>query len=221
MEDEQTAQRLEEVAPAPEQPNPTSPTRLLKAWNAAKNAVAEKTNQHAAMVDKVARWSVELEKARQMMLDLAVEVYDAEQAERKARTSYETASAVLPGEIDEIMDVENDGEDDPEFLRARAAVSEVSEHRATKRLRLSGKRQEVRQNEEPATEPVSEVPLPEEAAKEVSAPPSTRQLSPAQAEAANRVQLLADSRSHAEEMAKGRAAKTSQDPRQVQPSSSG
>ena len=58
---------------------------LPKASNAAKNAVAQKTNQHAAMVDKVDRWSVELEKARQKMLDLAVEVYDAEQAERKAR----------------------------------------------------------------------------------------------------------------------------------------
>ena len=81
--DEQTAQRLEEIAPAPEQTNPTSPKRLLKAWNAAKNAAAQKTNQHAAMVDKVSRWSVELDKARQTMLDLAVEVYDAEQAERK------------------------------------------------------------------------------------------------------------------------------------------
>ena len=38
MGDEQTALRLEEIAPAPEhpQPNPTSPSRLLKAWNAAK-----------------------------------------------------------------------------------------------------------------------------------------------------------------------------------------
>ena len=62
--DEHTAQRLEEIAPAPEQPNPTSPTRLLKAWNAAKNAVAQKANQHAAVVDKVARWSVELEKGQ-------------------------------------------------------------------------------------------------------------------------------------------------------------
>ena len=50
------------------------------------------------------------------MLDLAVELYEAEQAERRARTSYETASAILPDEIDEIMDVEKDGgEDDPEF----------------------------------------------------------------------------------------------------------
>ena len=165
--DVQTAQRLEEIALAPEQPNPTSPTRLLKAWNAAKNAVVQKTHQHAAMLDKVARWSVELEKARQTMLDLAVELYEAEQAERKARTSYETASAVLPGEIDEIMDVENDGEDDPEFhakvMRALAAVSEVSEHRATKRQRLSGMTLEPRQSEGSATEPVSAVPAPEEA----------------------------------------------------------
>ena len=50
------------------------------------------------------------------MLDLAVELYEAEQADRRARTSYETASAILPDKIDEIMDVEKDGgEDDPEF----------------------------------------------------------------------------------------------------------
>ena len=55
-----------------------------------KNAVAQKTNQHAAMVDKVARWSVELDKAKQTMFDLAVELYDAEQAERKARACYQT-----------------------------------------------------------------------------------------------------------------------------------
>ena len=215
------ALRLEEIAPAPEQPNPTSPSRLLKAWNAARNAVAQKTNQHAAMVDKVARWSVELEKARQAMLDLAVELYDAEQAERKARACYETASAVMPGEIEEIMDVDNDGEDDPELqakvMRARAAVTEVTELRVAKRLRISGKGQEIRQSEDPATEAVAEVPLPEEASK----PSVTPQLSPAQTEAASRVQLLADCRSRAEEIAKGRAAKTSQDPRRVQPSPSG
>ena len=149
------------------------------------------------------------------MLDLAVELYEAEQAERKARTSYETASAVLPGEIDDIMEVDNDGEDDPwlhaKVMRVRAAVSEVTELRAAKRLRLSGK------DTNPATEPVSEVPLPEEASR----PSVTSHLSPAQAEAAKRVQLLADSRSHAEEIARGRTAKTSQDPRQAQPSSSG
>ena len=48
----------------------------------------------------------------------------------------------MPGEIDEIMEVENDGEDHPKFhaklTRARAAVPEVTEHRAAKRLRLSG-----------------------------------------------------------------------------------
>ena len=60
------------------------------------------------MVDKVARWTVELEKARQTMLGLAVELCEAEQAERKARACYETASAVMPGEIEEIMEVDND-----------------------------------------------------------------------------------------------------------------
>ena len=170
------------------------------------------------MVDKVARWWVELEKARQTMLDLAVELYDAEQAERKARVCYETASAVVLGEIDEIVEVDNDGEDDLELqakvMRARAAVAEITELRAAKRLRLSGKGQEIRKSEDPATEPVSEVPLPEEASRPSVTPP-------AQTEAANRVQLLADSRSHSEEIAKGRVARTSQDPRQVQTGSSG
>ena len=58
MGDEQTALRLEEIALAPEQSQPNA------AWNAAKYTVEQKTNQHAAMVDKVARWTVELEKAR-------------------------------------------------------------------------------------------------------------------------------------------------------------
>ena len=58
--DIQTAQRLEEIAPAPAQDS-----MLLKAWNASKNAVAQKTNQHAALVAKVARWTAELAQARQ------------------------------------------------------------------------------------------------------------------------------------------------------------
>ena len=82
------------------------------------------------MVDKVARWTVELEKARQT---------------RKARACYETASAVMPGEIEEIMEVDND--DDPEIqakvMRARAAVTEVPS--SAKRLQISGKGQEMRQ----------------------------------------------------------------------------
>ena len=105
--DTQTAERLEEIAPAQEAPGPSCPSRLLKAWNASKNAVAQKTNQHAAMVAKVARWTVELAQAKHAMLDLAVELHEAEQAERKERASYETASAILPEEFDEIMDVES------------------------------------------------------------------------------------------------------------------
>ena len=153
------------------------------------------------------------------MLDLAVELYGAEPAERKARACYETASAVMPGEIEEIMEVDND--DDPEIqakvMRARAAVTEVTELRVAKRLRISGKGQEMRQGEDQAAEAVVEVPLPEEASKILV----TLQLPPAQAEAVSRVQLLADCRSHAEEIAKGRATKTSQDPRRVQPTPSG
>ena len=86
------------------------------------------------------------------MLELAVELHEAEQAERKARTSYETASEILPDEIEEIMDVDKDeGEDDPEFqakvMRARAAVTEITELRAIQRMRLSGKCQEALQHE--------------------------------------------------------------------------
>ena len=99
----------------------------------------------------------------------------------------------------------------------QAAVTEVTELRVAKRLRISGKGQEMRHSEDAATEAVVEVPLPDVESK----PSVTSQLSPAQTEAASRVQLLADCRSHAEEIAKGRAFKTSQDPRRVQPSHSG
>ena len=51
--DIQTAPRLEEIAAQ----ETLDPSRLLKAWNASKNAVAQKTNQHAAPVAKVARWT--------------------------------------------------------------------------------------------------------------------------------------------------------------------
>ena len=82
MGDIQTAQRLEEIAPTPAQET-----------NASKNVVALKTNQHVALAVKVARWTAALAQARQSMLDLAVELLDAEQAESKARISYEAASA--------------------------------------------------------------------------------------------------------------------------------
>ena len=82
--------------------------RLHKARNASKNAVAQKTNQHAALVAKVARWTAELGQARQTMFDLAVELLDVEPAEDNARISHEAASAAQPEEFKEIMDVDKD-----------------------------------------------------------------------------------------------------------------
>ena len=122
-------------------------------------------------------------------------------------------TGILPDEIDEIMDVEKDGgEYDLEFhakvMQARAVVTEVSEFQAIKRMRLSGESEEPRPHQGTATEPAPAV-LPSE---EVSGVPATPQFSPAQAEAANRVQLFADKRSHVEEVARSRAAKTRKTP---------
>ena len=66
------------------------------------------------------------------MFDLVVDLFDAEQAESKARISYEAVSAAQPEEFNEIMDVAKDlGDGDPEMhvklVRAREAVAEVAE----------------------------------------------------------------------------------------------
>ena len=104
---------------------------------------------------------------------------------------------------------EDEGEDDPEIqvklMRARAAVTEVSELRAITRIRLSGKSQERRH----AMAAPAATDLPEVSGD------------PAHVLEAQRVQCLADSRKHAEEVAQSRAAKTSEDARKVQEGSSG
>ena len=115
----------------------------------------------------------------------------AEHAERQPRTSYETASAILPEGIDEIMDVEkNEGEDDPEIhakiMRVRAAVTEVTELRAINRMRLSGKSPQPRQRE---GAPAAAAPA-ASALTEASGAPVTPSVPPARAEATIRAQLF-------------------------------
>ena len=132
------------------------------------------------------------------MFDLAMELLDAEQAKKKARISFEAASA----EFIESTDVDEDvGDDDPEMqaklVRAREAVAGLQ------RSKSSGWQEPRREGSSSAVAPAA-MDLPEFSGD------------PAQAQEAQRVQLHADSRRHAEEVAQRRNAKTSGGPRKMQ-----